>query len=202
MTATSFKAFRRGRKSSLRVESYAVENDVPYFWASQPHKKRPTFMISGALLGAGVVVAMYFSHEGLPTMGLVFAACVGLLVPVMAIWDWFETEYLFGVNQIIVKPGAFTRDPIFLDVGNIADITLQQSFVDRRLGLVTMTLHEGTFDEEGNVVLNGKTTVIRGLPESEAHAIQQAYIDMPAELDPKAWSLKQRSAIAQMLAPA
>lgn len=85
---------------------------------------------------------------------------------------WFRNRgYWMSRDYLISRQGWFTRQTLFLPVKNIQNVTLHQSYFDRRLGLATLSI-----DTAGQSNTGGGPS-IPNLPLEEGQRIQRELVE-------------------------
>ena len=117
---------------------------------SQPQRTNPLGMIVNAIgsLGRGVVpgvIALYSFREELTSLGLAFAvaALIALVSGFIAFLRRSRLTYTVNTEDIRVESGLISRAARSVPYERIQDVSLEQGFLARLLGLVAVRFETG-----------------------------------------------------------
>ncbi len=163
--------------ASKTVAHQIAEQAMPELTTVEPNWKRvsPRAVLRGSKKGWLLIIAIMAQ-----TFGMFGWFCLILLPAIPAVYflnyQWFRhTGYWMGERHFLSRKGWINRETVCLPLDNIQNVSVTQSFFDRRLSLAALSI-----DTAGQSNTGGGP-IIRHLPVEEAKRIQRSLANRVAD---------------------
>lgn len=179
--------FMAGKSPGLVLESLAVEEGAPYYFAGKPSTKPRKLRIALAWLIATVaIINLELTGYGSTWMYVTIAG-VTAAYPFLQMLDWRGSEYIVGPTRIIMRAGAFQKDPLVVPAGAFNSVDVHQSRFQGWMNCCDLEFayRERDPKDAEKILTIGDTLRIHDLDSKEAAYLVEAFSNIDPSKEPQ-----------------